>query len=325
MNHNGSLALAKQMVDAAKQAGADYIKFQTFIPQELATGSAEKADYQKRETGGSASQLEMLKKLALPKEAFRQLKRYCDETGISFLSTPFDLKSIDFLAGLDMDYWKIPSGEITDLPYLEKIGKTGKRVILSTGMSEMDEIAAALDVLEKNGSGEILLLHCNTEYPTPFADVNLLAMKEMEHVFHKAVGYSDHTLGIEAAVAAATLGAKVIEKHFTLDKVMEGPDQKASLMPGELAELVRAVRNIEAALGDGRKRRSASEAHNVRIVRKSIVAARKIKKGELFTEENIAAKRPGNGISPMWWHELIGRRAERDYVQDELISNEELM
>lgn len=324
VNHNGDPALAKQMVDVAKNAGVDYIKFQTFIPRELVTGDAEKADYQKRETGGNDSQLQMLKKLALPDEAFWELREYCDAVGIGFLSTPFDLNSIDFLAGLNMDYWKVPSGEITDLPYLEKIAETGKRVILSTGMSGMDEIAAALDVLERKGSGEITLLHCNTEYPTPFADVNLLAMKEMGDRFHRSVGYSDHTLGIEVPIAAVALGAKVIEKHFTLDQTMEGPDHKASLMPGKLKEMVQAVRNIETALGDGRKRCSASETNNMRTVRKSIVAAVKIKKGELFTEENVTTKRPGDGLSPMRWHELIGKRARRDYWPDELIEKEEM-
>lgn len=324
VNHNGDLALAKQMVDAAKTAGADYIKFQTFIPHELVTEGADKAYYQKQKGAKTDSQLEMLIRLALPDEAFRQLKRYCDTAGIGFLSTPFDLRSIDFLGRLDMDFWKIPSGEITNLPYLEKIAGTGKKVLLSTGMSGLDEIAAAVEILEKKGSGEMVLLHCNTEYPTPFKDVNLLAMKEIAQVFRKDVGYSDHTAGIEVPVAAVALGARVIEKHFTLDRTMEGPDHMASLVPEELAEMVRSVRNIETALGDGRKRCSASEARNIRAVRKSIVASRKIKKGELFTEENITAKRPGDGISPMRWHEIIGKQARQDYRPDEMIREEEI-
>lgn len=322
VNHNGDVRLAGKMIEEAERAGADYIKFQTFVPQGLVTATAEKSNYQKRETGENGSQLDMLKKLALSQEEFRQLKQCCGEVGIGFLSTPFDLKSIDFLFSLGMDFWKVPSGEITNLPYLEKIAKTGKSVVLSTGMSEPEEIAAAVEILEKNGSGEITLLHCNTEYPTPFADVNLLAMRELGQVFHKRVGYSDHTIGIEVPVAATALGARVIEKHFTLDRGMDGPDHKASLEPDELKRMVRAVRNIEAAMGDGRKRRTASESRNVSVVRKSIVAAEKIKAGEIFTENNITTKRPGTGISPMEWHEILGKRAGRDYEPDELIQKE---
>lgn len=324
VNHNGDLKLAKQMVEKAKQAGADYIKFQTFVAEDLVIDRAEKADYQKRETGNNESQLEMLEKLALPNEAFVELKKYCDKVGIGFLSTPFDLKSIDFLSSLDMDYWKIPSGEITNLPYLEKIAKTGKKVILSTGMSELDEIQDAVDILEKNGSSDIILLHCNTEYPTPFEDVNLRAMEQMRDIFHKTVGYSDHTKGIEIPIAAVALGAKVIEKHFTLDRQMEGPDHKASLEPEELAAMAMAIRNIESALGDGKKRKTVSERHNVNIVRKSIVVSRDIKVGEIFTEDNITVKRPGNGISPMAWYQIIGKKAKRDYKKDTLIEKDYL-
>lgn len=321
VNHNGSLHLAKEMVEKAKAAGADYIKFQTFIPEELVTCKAEKAQYQKMQTG-STSQLDMLRSLTLPNEAFVALKNYCDQLGIGFLSTPFDLKSIEFLSSFNMDCWKVPSGEITNLPYLEKIGKTQKKVILSTGMSEIDEIRAALDILEKNGSPDITILHCNTEYPTPFTDVNLLAMKQIESTFHKAVGYSDHTQGIEIPIAAVALGAKVIEKHFTLDRTMEGPDHKASLEPDELSSMVKAIRNVEAALGDGKKKRTASEENNRNIVRKSIVAAKSIKAGEIFTEDNITVKRPGTGISPMEWYQILGNTATKDYDPDEPIEKE---
>lgn len=322
VNHNGDLELAKEMVRKAREAEADYIKFQTFIPRELVTSRAEKADYQKRETTGNSTQLEMLEQLALSEQAFLELKEYCDRLGVGFLSTPFDLRSIDFLSRLDMDYWKVPSGEITNRPYLERIAHTGKKVILSTGMSELHEIRTALDILEESGSGEIIILQCNTEYPTPFADVNLLAMKQMEEVFHKRVGYSDHTQGIEIPIAAAALGARVIEKHFTLDRNMEGPDHRASLEPDELAAMVQAVRNVERAMGDGKKQRTASEKHNAVLVRKSIVASAPIKAGDLFTSDNITVKRPGTGISPMNWHEVLGKRAKRDYEPDEMIEKE---
>ncbi|MBD5555769.1 MAG: N-acetylneuraminate synthase [Roseburia sp.] len=321
VNHNGSLHLAKEMVEKAKAAGADYIKFQTFIPEELVTCRAEKAQYQKVQTGDT-SQLEMLRSLALSNEEFATLKNYCDQFGIGFLSTPFDFKSIEFLCSFNMDYWKVPSGEITNLPYLEKIGKTQKKVILSTGMSEIDEIRAAVDILEENGSSDITILHCNTEYPTPFTDVNLLAMKQIESIFHKAVGYSDHTQGIEIPIAAVALGAKVIEKHFTLDRTMEGPDHRASLEPDELSSMVKAIRNVAAALGDGKKKRTASEENNINIVRKSIVAAKSIKAGEIFTEDNITVKRPGTGISPMEWHQILGNAATKNYDPDEPIEKE---
>ncbi len=322
VNHNGDLELAKEMVRKAREAEADYIKFQTFIPGELVTNCAEKTDYQKRETARSGTQLEMLKQLALSEEAFLLLKEYCDECGIGFLSSPFDLRSMAFLSRLDMDYWKVPSGEITNLPYLEKIAETGKKVILSTGMSELYEIRMALDILENNGSGEVTLLQCNTEYPTPFTDVNLRAMKQMEEVFHKKIGFSDHTQGIEIPIAAAALGATVIEKHFTLNRDMKGPDHRASLEPDELVAMVRAVRNVESALGDGEKRRTISEKHNVMLVRKSIVTSVSVKAGELFTSDNIAVKRPGTGISPTEWHNVLGKQARRDYEPDELIEKE---
>lgn len=319
VNHNGSIEIAKKMVRAAKKAGADYIKFQTFVPEKLVSKFAGKAEYQKKTTGSDTSQLEMLKKLALSEDDFVELKHYCEVEGIGFMSTPFDLDSIAFLNSLEMDFWKLPSGEVTNLPYLEAIGKTGRRVIMSTGMCELAEIRDAVQVLEKNGTKDIAVLHCNTEYPTPFEDVNLRAMQQMAEVLEKPIGYSDHTVGIEVPIAAVALGATVIEKHFTLDRNMEGPDHKASLEPEELAAMVRAIRNIEKSLGDGVKKRTASEKKNCAAARKSIVAACKISKGEIFSEKNLTVKRPGNGISPMKWYELIGTRADRDYAVDELI------
>lgn len=319
VNHNGSMELAKKMVAAAKEAGADYVKFQTFIPKNLVSRYAAKAEYQKKTTGESDSQLQMLEKLALTQEDFVELKAYCKEVGIGFISTPFDLESIAFLNTLNMDFWKLPSGEVTNLPYLEKIAQTGKKIIMSTGMCEMNEIQEAIKVLEENGAGEIIILHCNTEYPTPFSDVNLLAMNEMSEVLQKPIGYSDHTVGIEVPIAAVALGAVVIEKHFTLDRTMEGPDHAASLEPHELSAMVCAIRNIEQARGNGVKHRTESEEKNCKVARKSIVAAKKIKKGEIFTEENLTVKRPGNGISPMRWYEILGTCAMKDYKTDELI------
>ena len=319
VNHNGSKALAKKMVEQAKQAGADYIKFQTFVPEKLVSRYAPKAEYQKETTGAAESQLQMLQKLALSQEDFIELQSYCKEVGIGFLSTPFDLDSIAFLDRLDMDFWKLPSGEITNLPYLEGIGHTRKDIVMSTGMCQMQEIADAIAVLEKSGAGAITVLHCNTQYPTPYADVNLLAMQQMKQELQKPVGYSDHTVGIEVPIAAVALGAVVIEKHFTLDKRMEGPDHRASLQPEELAQMVTAIRHIEQSLGDGRKKRTASEQKNCAVARKSIVAKCGIAKGEFFTEENLTVKRPGDGISPMHWYEVLGTRAKKNYEADEQI------
>lgn len=319
VNHNGSLACAKRMALAAKEAGADIVKYQTAVPELVVSKFAEKADYQKEQTGAGESQLEMVRRIHFGFDAHRELKEYCDAIGIQYLSTPFDLASIDFLATLDMPLWKIPSGEITNLPYLEKVAALKKPVILSTGMSTLPEVEDALAVLEAGGAGDITLLHCNTEYPTPMADANLLAMLDLADAFGLPVGYSDHTLGIEADIAAAALGAVVIEKHFTLDKSMEGPDHKASLEPGELAAMVRAVRNVEQALGDGKKHVTASEAKNKPVARKSIVAARPIQAGEAFTAENLTVKRPGDGISPMRWHAVLGQTAKRDFAEDEKI------
>ena len=318
VNHNGSFALACQFVDAAKEAGVNCIKFQTFKSTNLVSHTAKKAEYQKATTGDS-SQQDMLKKLELSYDEFIQLKVYCDKVGICFLSTPFDFESIEFLNSIDMPFWKIPSGEITNLPYLIAIAKTGKPVIMSTGMCEMYEIEAAIKVLKENGTKEITLLHCNTEYPTPFEDVNLRAMQTMRDAFGLEVGYSDHTKGIEVPIAAVAMGATVIEKHFTLDRHMEGPDHKASLEPDELAAMVRSIRNIEAALGTGEKTPSPSERKNMVIARKSIVALRDIKAGEILTEENITVKRLGSGVSPMKWFEVLGTRAVRDFEEDELI------
>ena len=318
-NHNGDFNTALKLVDVAKRAGADCVKFQTFVTEEIISKYAEMAEYQKKNTGKEESQFEMVKRLELSFDEFRKIKEYCDRVEIQFLSTPFDLKSVDFLNELGVPFFKIPSGEITNYPYLIKIAHTGKPVVMSTGMCEPDEILAAINVLENNGGGEITLLHCNTEYPTPLKDVNLYAMRTMKKMFGKKVGYSDHTKGIEVPVAAVALGACVIEKHFTLDKNMPGPDHKASLEPDELGRMVKNIRNIEIALGDGVKHVSESERKNIAIVRKSIVARRNIQEGEILTEDNLAVKRPGTGINPMQWMEVLGTRAVRDFKEDELI------
>ena len=324
VNHNGSLDLAKQLVDKAAEAGVDYVKFQTFKSEKLVTKSARQADYQQKNLGSKEgdSQLAMLKKLELSVEDHYVLIEYCRQKSVKFLSTAFDFDSIDFLHSLDLGLWKIPSGEITNYPYLKKIAQYGEPVILSTGMSEMEDIAAAINVLMKFGlkREQITILHCNTEYPTPFADVNLKAMQQIRDEFQVKVGYSDHTKGIEVPIAAVALGAQVIEKHFTLDKNMEGPDHKASLEPDELKAMVSDIRNIELAIGEGKKTASASEKKNIGIVRKSIVAACDIKKGEALTEENLTVKRPGTGISPMRWEDVIGTKAIRDFNEDELIA-----
>lgn len=318
VNHNGSFELACKLVDAARSAGVDCIKFQTFKAENLVSHNAQKAEYQKKTTDDS-TQHDMLKKLELSYEEFLSLKAYCDEKKISFLSTPFDFESIEFLKSIDMPFWKIPSGEVTNLPYLLAIAKTGKPVVMSTGMCEMDEIRAAVRVLRENGTKDIKLLHCNTEYPTPFEDVNLLAMKTMQDSFGLDVGYSDHTKGIEIPIAAVALGAAIIEKHFTLDRNMEGPDHKASLEPDELAAMVASIRNIEKALGSGDKIPSLSERKNISVVRKSIVAKTAVKSGEELTEANITVKRPGSGISPMKWFDVLGTKAVRDFEEDEII------
>jgi len=321
VNHNGSLDLAFKLIDAAKEAGANAVKFQTFKAESLVSSNAEKAEYQNQTTDTTETQYEMIKKLELTLDDNKKLIEYCRKAEIQFLSSPFDLDSIDLLNELGLEIFKIPSGEIINLPYLRKIGSLNKKIILSTGMADLGEIEDALDVLTENGTDKdnITILHCNTEYPTPFEDVNLKAMLTIKNSFGVKVGYSDHTLGIEVSIAAVALGAKVIEKHFTLDKNMEGPDHKASLEPGELRMMVNAIRNIEKALGNGIKKPSNSETKNLSIVRKSIVAIKPIKKGEIFTHENIGTKRPGDGLSPMLWDMVIGKIAKRDFDLDEMI------
>ena len=322
VNHNGDMEIAKRLIDVAADAGADLVKFQTFSPERLATQSAPKADYQNQTTDQAESQFAMLKQLELTTEMHEVLIAYCQQRNIGFFSTGFDIQSLDYLASLGAGRFKIPSGEITNLPYLRHVGGLGKPVILSTGMATLGEIEAALVVLETAGTPrtEITVLHCNTEYPTPMQDVNLRAMCSIRDAFGVAVGYSDHTPGIEVSIAAVALGAIVIEKHLTLDHNLPGPDHKASLEPDEFAAMVRAIRNIEQAMGDGIKRPSSSEAKNKPIARKSLVAARPICAGEQFTAENVIAKRPGTGISPMRWDEVMGRVAARDFALDELIS-----
>lgn len=320
VNHNGCLETAKKMIQVAKDSGADAIKFQTFKAEKLVSKFAEKAEYQKNNTQVIETQLEMIKKLELTFEDFRELKKYCEELGILFLSTPFDFDSIEFLKELKMEIWKIPSGEITNLPYLRKVGKIAKKIIISTGMCELFEIEEALNVLKASGVNDIAILHCNTEYPTPMKDVNLRAMQTLKEKFNQKIGYSDHTLGIEVPIAAVALGAEIIEKHFTLDKSMIGPDHKASLNPIELKNMIDSIRNIETALGSANKFVTESELKNKNIARKSIVAKKNISQGEVFTEDNLAIKRPGNGISPMKWDEVVGKIAKKEFVEDELIT-----
>ncbi len=316
VNHNGSLKLAKKLIDKAVEAGCDCVKFQTFIPEKLVSKHAQKAEYQKQTTDTVENQLSMIDKLALTFNDFKELKNYCQEKNILFLSTPFDLESCDFLYNLGMEIFKIPSGEITNLPYLRKINSYKKKVILSTGMSNLKEIKAALEILK---DCDVELLHCTTEYPCPFEDVNLNAMQTMREAFNLPVGYSDHTKGIEVSIAAVAMGATIIEKHFTLDTTMQGPDHKASLEPYELKEMVHAIRNIEKAFGSYEKKASKSEIKNIEIARKSIVASCNIYKGEIFTEENITTKRPATGISPMLWEQVIGKIATKNYKEDEAI------
>ncbi|MCM3760900.1 N-acetylneuraminate synthase [Alkalihalobacillus oceani] len=319
VNHNGSLENAKLLVDRAKDAGADCIKFQTFVANKMASKHAEKAGYQRKQSGAAESQLDMLSKLELSFGAFVELNKYCELKGIEFLSTGFDFDSIDFLSSLNMKRWKIPSGEITNLPYLIRIAQLNKPVILSTGMSTMQEIRDAVRVLKEHGASEITILHCTTEYPAPFKDVNLAAMKTIHKEFNLSIGYSDHTRGIEISIAAVAMGATIIEKHFTLDRSMDGPDHQASLEPDELKAMVRAIRNVEMSIGSDEKQPVESEKKNIAVARKSIVANRSITKGEIYTEENLAVKRPGNGISPMKWYEVIGQPAKRNFEEDELI------
>ncbi len=318
VNHNGSLDTAKKLIDTAKECGADIVKFQTANLDSLVSKTASMADYQKKNTGVEESQKEMLSKLLLSYDQFTELADYCRTVGIQFLSTPFDIESIRFLNGMQ-NIWKVPSGEITNYPYLVEIGKTGKRVILSTGMAEMDEIQAAIDVLKEYGTNDITILHCTTEYPAPLESVNLNAMKTLRDAFGYPVGYSDHTRGVEVDFAAVALGATVIEKHFTLDRNLPGPDHKASLEPDELKTMIDGIRNIELALGSTEKKPSGDELKNRIVARKSIVAKNNIKAGDVFTTDNVTTKRPGSGINPMRWNEVIGMKAIKDFQEDELI------
>lgn len=324
VNHNGSIELAKQLIEAAAQAGADFVKFQTFKADLLVSKTAQKAEYQKKNIGDSDdSQYSMLKKLELSEAMHHELITHCEKCGIKFLSTGFDKESIDFLDNLNIPFYKIPSGEITNKPYLTNIALKQKPVIISTGMATIDEIKEAIQVLSDHGisKDQMTVLHCNTEYPTPMEDVNLLAMLHIQRELGVPVGYSDHTNGIEIPIAAVALGATVIEKHFTLDRSLPGPDHKASLEPEELKAMVQAIRHVEVAIsGSGIKEPSPSEIKNKDIARKSIVAAKGIHRGELFTEDNLTVKRPGNGISPMKWDEVIGQKANREFHEDELIA-----
>lgn len=321
VNHNGDINIAKQLINIAADAGADLVKFQTFKADRLVTHEAAKADYQILATNNNESQHEMLRKLELTESMHHELIAHCASQEIEFFSTGFDIESINFLVELGQKLFKIPSGEITNLPYLRHIGKLDKTVILSTGMSNMDEIEAAINVLEEYGThrSKITVLHCTTSYPVPMSDVNLRAMQSIQNKFKVAVGYSDHSLGVEIPIAAVALGATVIEKHFTIDRNLPGPDHKASLEPPELKSMIDGIRNVEKALGDGVKRLMPGEIPNLPIARKSIVASRPIEAGMVFTEQNLTAKRPGTGISPMEWNRLLGRSSNRDYLADELI------
>lgn len=319
VNHNGNINFGKRLIDAAKEAGADVVKFQTFQADNLASKYARKAGYQLYTTNEKETQKEMLKKLELTYDMHVELIRYCKEVGIDFLSAPFDLDSINLLESIGMKQYKIPSGEITNLPYLRKVGSLKKPVILSSGMSTMEEVKEAVKILKESGAADVSVLHCNTQYPTPMRDVNLNVMNSIRKEIGVRVGYSDHTEGIEVPIAAVALGAEIIEKHFTLDKTMEGPDHKASLEPDELKAMVIAIRNIEMAIGDTEKRPTVSEKDNLAVVRKSIVARRRIEAGEIFSNDNITTKRPGSGVSPMLWDHVIGTVAKRKYEEDELI------
>lgn len=323
VNHNGEVQMAKRLIDEAAAAGADLVKFQTFNASRQVTLSAKKAYYQTQTTDGGESQHAMLQRLELTEVMHHELIDHCASRNIRFFSTGFDIESVDMLVRLGQEQFKIPSGEITNLPYLRHIGQLGKKIILSTGMANLGDIDAAIEVLEQAGTprSKLTVLHCTTEYPTPMAEVNLRAMQSLHSAFGVDVGYSDHTQGIEVAIAAVAMGASVIEKHFTLDRTLPGPDHQASLEPAELSAMVAAIRNIEAALGDGIKRLTPSEARNKLVARKSLVASRSIKAGEVFTLENLTTKRPGNGISPMRWDEFLGRKAPRDYAADELIES----
>lgn len=317
VNHNGEMDTAIKMIDVAKEAGADIVKFQTSITS--TSKYSVKANYQKKTTGSEGTQLDMIKKLRFSFEQHRKLKEYCDKVGIKYLSTPFDFESIDFLNSLGCEFWKIPSGEIVNVPYLRRIGRTGKDIIMSTGIGTLNEIENAMKLLKGNGAGNIILLQCTTEYPTPYSDVNLRAMLTLQEQFCVEIGLSDHSMGIEIPIAAVAMGAKVIEKHFTLSRKMPGPDQKASIEPDELKAMVISIRHVEEALGDGEKKPHDGEIENRHVARKSIVASRDIKKGEFFTEDNIVPRHAGMGISPALWDDVIGKVAHKDFAEDEMI------
>ncbi|WP_430883968.1 N-acetylneuraminate synthase [Fusibacter sp. JL216-2] len=319
VNHNGDIDLAKALIDIAADAGVDYVKFQTFKAESLLTSYAQKAPYQLGESGDDESQFDMLKRLELSADLHRVLIEYCNKKGVKFMSSPFDIQSLQLLVDLDVDFIKIPSGEIVNYPLLREIGLTKKPVVMSTGMSTLEDVELAIEVLRKHGTRELTVLHCNTEYPTPYKDVNLKAMNTINEVFGVPVGYSDHTLGIEVSVAAVARGASVIEKHFTIDKSLPGPDHKASLDPDELRALVSAIRNIEQSIGDGIKKPSLSETKNMIAARKSIVAKCNIMQGDVFSEENLTVKRPGSGLSPMMWNDVIGKVAKENINKDEMI------
>lgn len=317
VNHNGDFDTAIKMIDVAKSAGVDVVKFQTSITS--TSKYSEKAEYQKRETGSEGTQLDMINKLRLSFEQHRMLKDYCDSIGITYLSTPFDFESIDFLESLGCDFWKVPSGEIVNIPYLERIGKTRKPVIMSTGMGSMEEIQFAIELLRKNGTEDIRLLQCTTEYPAEYSNINLKAMATLKDRFGYEVGISDHSKGVEIPIAAVALGACVVEKHFTLDRNMPGPDHKASIEPDELRKMVECIRHVESALGDGIKVPAEAEMENLHVSRKSIVALRDIKAGEVFSEDNIVPRHAGKGISPAKWYDVLGMTAKRDFMEDEMI------
>ncbi|NCC70146.1 N-acetylneuraminate synthase [bacterium] len=319
VNHNGDIYIAKRMIDEAKAFGADCIKFQTFISKNLVSKNANKAEYQKKNTQNNNSQLDMLKELELSYKQFEELKNYCNRIGIEFLSTPFDLDSITFLHNIGMDKWKIPSGDITNLPYLEKIAQYNEPIILSTGMATIDEISQSINSIRKFNNNNLTLLHCTTEYPAPYDEINLRVLETLSEKYKVDVGYSDHSKGIEVSIAAVALGAKIIEKHFTLDNRMKGPDHKASLEPTDFKYLVDSIRNVEKALGSNIKQPTKSELKNKNVARKSIIAKTNIKKGDIFNISNITVKRPGLGISPMKWHDIIGRKAKKDFEEDDLI------
>lgn len=319
VNHNGNIEIAKKLIDVAVEAKVDAVKFQTFKANNVASYLAEKAEYQYKTTSKLETQVDMLKRLELNIDEYKVLLKYCKEKKITFLSTPFDLESIDILIQLGLDTIKIPSGEITNYPYLKKVGESRKKVILSTGMSNLQEIKDALDILYNSGTTEVKILHCTTEYPTSMHEVNLRAIKTIKDEFHVSVGYSDHTCGIEIPIASVAMGAEIIEKHFTLNRNMDGPDHKASIEPEELKAMVKAIRNVEIAFGDGIKRAMPLEEKNKEIVRKSIIAKGDIKIGEIFTEDNITTKRPGTGISPMMWNKVLGKKAKRNFKRDDLI------